>query len=48
MRSGRPLVAAIAALLHSVLAFNNPAGVDIWCGKAYRAEYVSYSKNWIF
>jgi hypothetical protein len=20
--------------------FNNPAGVDIWCGKAYRATYV--------
>lgn len=21
-------------------AFNNPPGVDIWCGKAYRATYV--------
>jgi len=29
-------IAAVAGLPQS-LAFNNPAGVDIWCGKAYRA-----------
>jgi len=22
-------------------AFNNPPGVDIWCGKAYRPTYVT-------
>ncbi|OJJ46012.1 hypothetical protein ASPZODRAFT_67140 [Penicilliopsis zonata CBS 506.65] len=27
----------------SVLAFNNPPGVDIWCGKAYRSSNASFN-----
>lgn len=40
MRFGGSLLAAVAAFSPYVLAFNNPPGVDIWCGKAYRAAYV--------
>ncbi|TID17375.1 putative glycoside hydrolase subgroup catalytic core [Venturia nashicola] len=43
MRSGGPLVTAITALFSSALAFNNPPGVDIWCGKAYRPDNASFS-----
>lgn len=27
-------------VLGLAVAFNNPPGVDIWCGKAYRATFV--------
>ncbi|KKY15758.1 putative glycoside hydrolase subgroup catalytic core [Phaeomoniella chlamydospora] len=33
---------ALAALAGQSLAFNNPEGVDIWCGKAYRATNASF------
>lgn len=33
-------VAAGLASVPLTHAFNNPPGVDIWCGKAYRARYV--------
>ncbi|QKX54849.1 uncharacterized protein TRUGW13939_01938 [Talaromyces rugulosus] len=35
-------VAALASL-PLALTFNNPAGVDIWCGKAYRASNESFN-----
>lgn len=42
--STKVLLAAVFA--QSVVAqFNNPAGVDIWCGKAYRATYVIFIKE---
>ena len=31
---------AFLASVARVYSFNNPPGVDIWCGKAYRARYV--------
>ncbi|PYH97257.1 hypothetical protein BO71DRAFT_438914 [Aspergillus ellipticus CBS 707.79] len=36
-------VAASLASLPGVEAFNNPAGVDIWCGKAYRSSNTSFN-----
>jgi hypothetical protein len=33
-----PAVALLLALVDG--QFNNPPGVDIWCGKAYRETYV--------
>ena len=36
-----PALATVAALFVTVEAqFNNPPGVDIWCGKAYQSTYV--------
>ncbi|RAL03212.1 uncharacterized protein BO80DRAFT_462933 [Aspergillus ibericus CBS 121593] len=35
--------AAALASLPLALAFNNPPGVDIWCGKAYRASNASFN-----
>ncbi|KAJ0313179.1 hypothetical protein COL5a_004030 [Colletotrichum fioriniae] len=41
-----PAIAALIAALPSVngqaVRFNNPEGVDIWCGKAYRATNSSF------
>ncbi|EXF78230.1 hypothetical protein CFIO01_00225 [Colletotrichum fioriniae PJ7] len=41
-----PAIAALIAALQSVngqaVRFNNPEGVDIWCGKAYRATNSSF------
>ena len=38
------LASALAAVLPLVNGqFNNPPGVDIWCGKAYRDTYGIYS-----
>lgn len=28
-------------LISLAAAFNNPAGVEIWCGKAYQSTYAS-------
>ncbi|EED13907.1 conserved hypothetical protein [Talaromyces stipitatus ATCC 10500] len=33
---------ALLASMPLVLSFNNPPGVDIWCGKAYRASNASF------
>jgi hypothetical protein len=33
-----PAVALLLSLVHG--QFNNPPGVDIWCGKAYRETYI--------
>lgn len=32
---------AVTANLPLLSAFNNPSGVDIWCGKAYRSTWIS-------
>jgi hypothetical protein len=34
------LVAVATWHATSEAQFNNPSGVDIWCGKAYRATFV--------
>ncbi|OKL56298.1 hypothetical protein UA08_08550 [Talaromyces atroroseus] len=34
---------AVLASVPLVYSFNNPAGVDIWCGKAYRASNDSFN-----
>ena len=33
----------VIPLISSAAAFNNPPGVDIWCGKAYRPENASFN-----
>jgi hypothetical protein len=35
-----PMLVPLFFMLGLAAAFNNPPGVDIWCGKAYRATYV--------
>ncbi|RAH67875.1 uncharacterized protein BO66DRAFT_430387 [Aspergillus aculeatinus CBS 121060] len=42
MWSSRNILAALALVPLSA-AFNNPPGVDIWCGKAYRASNASFN-----
>lgn len=34
------MIVPLSFMLGLAAAFNNPPGVDIWCGKAYRATYV--------
>ncbi|OCL05579.1 hypothetical protein AOQ84DRAFT_379451, partial [Glonium stellatum] len=51
MKSPYKLLGAIFTLAtHDVAsAFNNPPGVDIWCGKAYRATNASFNPDgWLF
>lgn len=51
MKSPYKLLSAIFTLAtHDVaFAFNNPPGVDIWCGKAYRATNASFNPGgWLF
>ena len=39
MKSSLAGIAALAISLPLSVAFNNPAGVGIWCGKAYESRY---------
>ncbi|EFW99539.1 hypothetical protein CMQ_7907 [Grosmannia clavigera kw1407] len=42
-RTIMPLVALVTLSAGTYAQFNNPEGVDIWCGKAYRAGDASFS-----
>ncbi|QDS68270.1 hypothetical protein FKW77_010634 [Venturia effusa] len=43
MKLGVTAWSTFSTLLYWAHAFNNPPGVDIWCGKAYRADNASFA-----